>query len=159
VAIGFGFAGVLMILRPGFMVIPNAAWVVLASAIAYALSHTLTKKLSSQGSALSILFYMHIMQLPLALVCVAFDFSWPQGIIWIYVIITAVAAITAHYCMAKALTYGDAMLVMPMDFLRLPLIAVIGILLYGEAIDLWLIWGAGIMLLGNMFALKEKSSK
>lgn len=155
-AIGMGFVGVLIILRPGFIEIPYAAWVVLASAIAYALAHTLTKKISGSGSALSILFYMHVMQLPLALIFVAFDFSFPEGITWFYVIITAVAAMSAHYCMAKALSYGDAMLVMPMDFLRLPLIAFLGVVLYQESVDLWVIMGAAIMLLGNMISLSEK---
>lgn len=156
VAITLGFAGVLIILRPGFVTIPDAAWVVLVGAIAYALSHTLTKRLSAHASALSILFYMHIMQLPLALLLVCFDFAWPQGITWLYVVITALAAMAAHYCMAKALSYGDAMVVMPMDFLRLPLIALLGVLLYGEGVDIWLLVGACVMLVGNMLALKEK---
>lgn len=157
VAIIMGFAGVLLILRPGFVEVPNAAWVVLMGAVAYALSHTLTKKLSGQGSALLVIFYMHVMQLPLALVFVSFDFAWPEGINWLYVAITALAAMTAHFCMTKALSYGDAMIVMPMDFLRLPLIAIIGVILYGEGVDLWLLLGAGIMLAGNMLALREKT--
>lgn len=156
-AILFGFIGVLVILRPGFAIIVDAAWVVLFSAIAYALSHTLTKRLTGEVSVLSILFYMHIIQLPLALVLVLFDFAWPQGITWLYIGFTAIAAIAAHYCMAKALSYGDAMLVMPMDFLRLPLIGVLGVLLYNEAVDVWLLVGAGIMLLGNMLALKKEA--
>ena len=104
VAIIMGFAGVLLILRPGFVEVPNAAWVVLMGAVAYALSHTLTKKLSGQGSALLVIFYMHVMQLPLALVFVSFGFAWPEGINWLYVAITALAAMTAHFCMTKALS-------------------------------------------------------
>lgn len=156
VAIVMGFAGVLLILRPGFIEIPDAAWIVLVGAIAYALSHTLTKKLSGQGSALLVIFYMHVMQLPLALLFVSFDFAWPEGINWLYVAITAIAAMTAHFCMTKALSHGDAMIVMPMDFLRLPLIAIIGVILYSESIDMWLFIGASIMLAGNLLALKEK---
>lgn len=156
ISILFGFAGVLMILRPGFISVPDAVWIVLASAVAYGLSHTLTKKLTGQASALMVIFYMHVMQLPLALFLVSFDFDWPAGIIWLYVLMTAVAALMAHFCMTKALSYGDAMLVMPMDFLRLPLIALIGVILYNESIDLWLVMGAGIMLVGNIISLKEK---
>lgn len=156
IAIGLGFVGVLVILRPGLIAVPLAAWIVLVGAIAYALSHTITKRLSDKVSALSILFYMHVIQLPIALVLVCFDFAWPQGVIWFYVGITAVAALTAHFCIAKALSYSDAMLVMPMDFLRLPLIAVIGFLFYGEVVDIWLLIGAGVMLFGNVMTLKEK---
>lgn len=156
-ALMLGFSGVLLILRPGFAIIEYASWVVLFGAIAYALSHTLTKRLARKESALIILLYMHLIQLPLALILVLFDFSWPQGVIWLYVALTAVAALCAHYCMAKALSLSDAMVVMPMDFLRLPLIALIGYLFYQEQIDLWLVVGAGVMLLGNMLTLKESS--
>jgi drug/metabolite transporter (DMT)-like permease len=100
---------------------------------------------------------MHLIQLPLALLLVVFDFSWPQGIVWLYVVLTAVAAMSAHYCMAKALSFADAMVVMPMDILRLPLIALVGYLFYQEQVDLWLFVGALIMLLGNMLSLKESA--
>jgi drug/metabolite transporter (DMT)-like permease len=155
-SITMGFVGVLIILRPGLVDIESASWVVLASAIAYAMAHTLTKRLSGLDGALTILFYMHVMQLPLALLLVAFDFAWPQGDAWLWVILTAIAALSAHFCMAKALSLADAMIVMPMDFLRLPLIALVGYFLYQESIDLFLLLGAGVMLLGNMLALKEK---
>lgn len=156
VAIVSGFIGVLVILRPGFMVIEWASWVVLASAVAYALSHTLTKRLARFDSALVILFYMHILQLPMALTLVSLDFTWPQGTIWFYVFVTAVGALSAHFCMAKALSLADAMIVMPMDFLRLPLIALVGHFVYHEGVDIFLLIGAGVMLLGNMLALSEK---
>lgn len=155
-SITMGFVGVLIILRPGLVAIESASWVVLASAIAYAMAHTLTKRLAGIDGALTILFYMHVMQLPLALFLVAFDFSWPQGSAWLWVTLTAIAALTAHFCMAKALSLADAMIVMPMDFLRLPLIALAGYFLYQESIDVFLILGAGIMLLGNMLALRER---
>jgi drug/metabolite transporter (DMT)-like permease len=157
IALAFGFSGVLLILKPGYSVVEWASWVVLFSAIAYALTHTLTKRISGHDSALTILLYMHLIQLPLALLLVVFDFAWPQGIVWLYVVLTAVAAMSAHYCMAKALSYSDAMVVMPMDFLRLPLIALVGYLFYQEQIDLWLFAGALMMLLGNMLSLKESA--
>lgn len=158
IAIALGFMGVLIILRPGFVDIEFASWVVLAGAVAYALSHTLTKRLAGIDSALTILFYMHIMQLPMALFLVSFDFSWPEGVAWLWVLMTAMAALSAHFCMAKALSLADAMIVMPMDFLRLPLIALVGFFLYQESIDAFLLLGAAIMLLGNMLSLKEKPS-
>lgn len=157
VALVLGFAGVLLILRPGYTTIEWASWVVLFSAIFYSLSHTLTKRISGYDGALTILLYMHLIQLPLALLLVIFDFAWPQVIVWVYVVLTAIAAMSAHYCMAKALSYSDAMVVMPMDFLRLPLIALVGYLFYQEQIDLWLFVGAFMMLLGNMLSLKESA--
>jgi drug/metabolite transporter (DMT)-like permease len=156
ISITLGFIGVLIILRPGLVDIELASWIVLLGAVAYALTHTLTKRLTGIDGALTILFYMHVMQLPMALFLVAFDFAWPQGSVWLWVVLTAVAALSAHFCMAKALSLADAMIVMPMDFLRLPLIAVVGYFLYQESIDIFLLLGAGIMLLGNMLSLKEQ---
>ncbi|MGK0247721.1 MAG: drug/metabolite transporter (DMT)-like permease [Oleispira sp.] len=151
-----GFIGVLIILRPGMVDIESASWVVLLGAVAYALTHTLTKRLAGIDGTLTILFYMQVMQLPMALLLVVFDFAWPQGSVWLWVLLTAIAALSAHFCMAKALSLADAMIVMPMDFLRLPLIAVAGYVLYQESIDMFLLLGAVIMLLGNMLSLKEK---
>ena len=159
IALAMGFSGVLLILKPGYSIIEWASWVVLFSAVAYALAHTLTKRIAGYDSALTLLLYMHLIQLPFALLLVAFDFSWPQGVVWLYVALTAVAAMSAHYCMAKALSFADAMVVMPMDFLRLPLIALVGYLFYQEHVDLWLFAGALIMLLGNMLSLTESASK
>jgi drug/metabolite transporter (DMT)-like permease len=156
ISIILGFIGVLIILRPGVVDIELASWVVLLGAVAYALTHTLTKRLAGVDGALTILFYMHVMQLPMALFLVVFDFAWPQGNIWLWVLLTAVAALSAHFCMAKALSLADAMIVMPMDFLRLPLIAVAGYFFYQESIDIFLLLGAAIMLMGNMLSLKEK---
>ncbi|MEH6448920.1 MAG: DMT family transporter [Oleispira sp.] len=158
-SITLGFVGVLIILRPGLVAIEAASWVVLASAIAYAMAHTLTKRLAGIDGALTILFYMHIMQLPMAFFLVAFDFSWPQESAWLWVALTAIAALSAHFCMAKALSLADAMIVMPMDFLRLPLIALVGYFLYQESIDVFLLFGAAVMLLGNMLALREKPAR
>jgi drug/metabolite transporter (DMT)-like permease len=158
ISITLGFFGVLIILRPGFVDIEFASWIVLAGAVAYALSHTLTKRLSGLEGALTILFYMQVMQLPLGFFLVVFDFAWPQGITWMWVALTALAGLSAHFCMAKALSMADAMIVMPMDFLRLPLIAVVGYFLYQESIDIFLLCGAAVMLLGNMLSLGEKSS-
>lgn len=156
ISIVLGFIGVLIILRPGVVDIELASWVVLLGAVAYALTHTLTKRLAGVDGALTILFYMHVMQLPMAFFLVVFDFAWPQGNIWLWVLLTAVAALSAHFCMAKALSLADAMIVMPMDFLRLPLIAVAGYFFYQESIDIFLLLGAAIMLMGNMLSLKEK---
>ncbi len=158
-SIALGFIGVLIILRPGIISIPWASWVVLISAVAYALSHTLTKRLTHFDGVLTILFFMHILQLPMALLLVSFDFAWPQGDAWVFVLITAAAALSAHFCMAKALSYADATVVMPMDFLRLPFIALVGLFLYGEGVDWWLLLGAGVMLIGNRLALTEKLEK
>ena len=62
----------------------------------------------------------------------------------------------SHYCMAEAMRHADAMVVIPMDFLRVPLTAVVGWMLYAEAVDVWFALGAGLILTGNVLNLRPQ---
>ncbi|MBL4691638.1 MAG: DMT family transporter [Rhodospirillales bacterium] len=148
-AIVFGFTGALIILRPGIVPVDTATLVVLIAAFGFALSHTLTKKLSRTDSALSILFYMTLVQLPLGLVPSLFDWVTPSMAHAPWLLLVGVTALSAHFCMVRAFLHADALVVIPMDFLRLPLIALIGLMLYGEALDLWVLLGAAVIFGGN----------
>jgi drug/metabolite transporter (DMT)-like permease len=154
-AVAVGFIGVLVILRPGIAAVSPAALAVLASAAAYATSHVFTKRLSGTETPLTILFYMTIIQLPLALVPSLPDWVWPSAAMWPWVLVVALTALSAHYCLARAFRLADATVVVPMDFLRLPLIALLGLLLYGEALKIWVLLGAGIILLAAWLNLRS----
>jgi drug/metabolite transporter (DMT)-like permease len=149
-AIVLGIVGVLIILRPGLAVVHPAALAMLGGAVAYGLSHVLTKKLSGQDSSLCILFYMTLIQLPMGLLPAAFAWTTPTATHWPWLILVGVSGLTAHYCMVRALSLADAMLVVPMDFLRLPLIALVGYAFYGEHIDGYLAMGAGLIIAANL---------
>ncbi|MBY4677342.1 DMT family transporter [Marinobacterium arenosum] len=144
-----GFAGILIVLRPGIEVVSPAALAVLVGAIGFAGAYVLTKKLTASEPPLTILFYMCLLQLPMGLIPSLFDWqplAWHQ-LPWI--LLVGVTAMSAHYCIARAMQLADATLVIPLDFLRLPLIALIGFLLYGEPIDGWVLLGALVMVAGN----------
>jgi drug/metabolite transporter (DMT)-like permease len=66
---------------------------------------------------------------------------------------------SSHLCLARALVYAEATLIAPMDFLRVPLSALIGWLLYSEQIDIYVAIGAALILAGNMLNLKRKAPK
>ena len=149
-AIGLGIAGVLIILRPGLEVIHPAALAVLGAAACYALTFVLTRKLARTESALAILFYMTVIQLPLALVPAMAHWVTPAPGLWLWLLVVGATGLSAHYCHTRALRLADATAMAPMEFLRLPLIAVAGLLLYGEALD-WLVFaGAAVMVGGNL---------
>ena len=67
-----------------------------------------------------------------------------------------VAGLAAHFCMTKSLTLAPASVVMPVDFVRLPLIAVIGMLFYGEILDIYVLLGAVLILIANYLNLKQR---
>jgi drug/metabolite transporter (DMT)-like permease len=128
---------------------------VLAGALGYAISHVLTKRLSATQTPLVILFYMTAIQLPLGLVLALPGWVWPSTASWPWVAVVALTALSAHYCLARALHLADATVVVPLDYLRLPLIAVVGFIFYGEALDPWLLVGATIVFAATWLNLKS----
>ena len=153
IAVLLGIGGVLVILRPGAEVLHTAAVVMLGGAFAYGLSHTLTKRLAPANTPLCILFYMMAIQLPLGLVPAVFDWVTPGVTHWPWFLLVGLTGLSAHYCMVRALMLADASVVIPMDLLRLPLIALVGFVAYGETVDFYLAVGAGLILLGNALNL------
>ena len=150
VAIVLGMAGVLLIVRPGIEIIDAASFIVLAAALFYAVSHTVTKSLSSTDKPLTIVFYMCLIQLPIAWILALPGWIWPNNIEWLWLTIVGLTALTAHFCMTKAMQHAEVGTVVVLDFFRLPLIAIVGVMVYGETFDIALIAGGALMLLGNM---------
>lgn len=158
-ALLLGLLGVIVILRPGFIP-PNVAVVaVLASAICYAITHILTKSLVTKDSPLTILFYMTLVQLPMGLFAAWPTLVIPSPALWPWVVIVGLSALSAHFCLARALASADASVVLPVDFLRLPVVALVAAMLYGEDIDIWLFIGAAVMVGGNLYSLQVEGRK
>ncbi|QAA95377.1 EamA family transporter [Pollutimonas thiosulfatoxidans] len=148
-----GLTGVYLIVQPGSAMVHPASLAVLVGAMAFALAYTMTKKLSRTDTALCILFYMSVIQLPLGAVTAALDWRPIDPACWPLILVVGIVGLTAHYCMAKAMQVADATIVVPMDFLRLPLIAVIGTVFYAETVKPSLFIGAALILGGNLFSI------
>ncbi len=155
-AIILGIIGTVIILRPGLGIMTPVSLIVLSSAICYAFSHTLTKKITQFDSPITILFYMTLIQLPIGLYFSLDNWHTPTLSLIPWITIVGITALSGHYCMAKALTIAPATVVVPMDFLRLPLIAVVGYLFYSEFIDIFVLLGAIVMLTGNLINIKAE---
>lgn len=154
-SIVLGSVGVVVILQPGISIINGASFVVLGSAICYAVSHTVTKSLSASESVVSILFYMCLIQLPIGLSLSLFNWIWPVGLQWMWLLIIGLTALSAHYCMVNAMRYAEVSTIVTLDFLRLPLIAWVGVMLYSEPLEMALIVGGLLMLVANTVSLKK----
>jgi len=154
-----GIAGILIILRPGFAFIHPAALVMLGGSLAFASTMITTKSLSSTDAPIVVLFYMSVIQLPLGLLPAlphwvtptAADLPWIAGV--------GVAGYTAHYCMTRAFRLADATLVVPIDFLRLPLIAAVGAVFYNEPVQLVTMLGATVMFVGIYLSVSRESRR
>lgn len=153
-----GLAGVLVILRPGIATINPYAFLVLAAAFGYAITMITTKKLAMTESTFGIVFWMMVIQLPLSLLgsdpTVFLRLNQHQILPLIGL---GVAGLSSHYCLSNAFRAGDATLVVPLDFMRIPLIAVVGWAFYGEPLDIFVLLGALIIISGVLWNLRSES--
>lgn len=164
IAIGLGFAGILVILRPGSEMMQPASFVVIGSAICFAFTYVFTRGLAATESAFKIIFYMNLIQFPIGLVLSAPVWITPSMDMAPFIAILGIGGITSHYSVARAMAHADAAVVSPLDFLRLPLVAVIGYLLYQEPWNPYVLLGGAITFSGNLLnilseqrALKQKA--
>ena len=156
-SIVLGFIGVLVILRPGIEAFQLAAIGVLVASLGYAASNIATKKLIPVQSTIAILFWMNVMQIGMALPGI--EVLFPLRLAahqWIWAFGLAFGGTFAHYCLTNALRVADAIVVIPLDFLRIPLIAFVGWMFYGERLDLLVFAGAGIIVSGIVWNLRAE---
>nr|WP_074257627.1 DMT family transporter [Vannielia litorea] len=154
-----GFAGVLIVARPDFANLDPGLTAAAAAAVGFALTAVFTKILTRQASVLCILFYITTMQAVFGLICGFWDgeMAWPSSELLPFVGLIGVAGLTAHSCLTRALSLAPASIVMPMDFLRLPLLAFVGMAFYDESLDLWVVLGAALILAGNFINLRANA--
>ena len=153
-----GLAGVLVILRPGVEAFQPAALLVLTAAFGYAAQNIATKKLTMTESTFAIVFWMNVIQFGLGFVCAGPWFVSKIGIDQLPAIAgLGTAGLFAHFCLSNAFRAGDASIVVPLDFMRIPLIAVVGWWLYGEALDAFVFAGAGLIVAGIVWNLRSEA--
>src|SRR4051812_23382955 len=155
-----GFLGVLVILRPGIEAFQPAAIGVLVASLGYAASNIATKKLIPLQSTIAIIFWMNVMQIGMALPGI--DLAFPARLAshqWLWAFGLAFGGAFAHYCLTNALRVADAMVVIPLDFLRIPLIAFVGWMFYSERLDLLVFAGAGIIVSGIIWNLRAEMQR
>jgi drug/metabolite transporter (DMT)-like permease len=157
-AIAAGFLGVLIVMRPGLATFQPAALYPLAAAIFFAITTIGTKKLTATESTFAILFWMNVIQLPLNLAGSdpAFLLKLPQASL-LAVAGVCLAGLISHYCLTNAYRFGDALTVVPLDYLRLPLVALVAAILYREPLDPFVFLGAAVIIAGVTGNLWQES--
>ncbi len=149
-AILLGLIAVFIIVKPGDSVFNPSEIIVLIAAIFYALAYVANKSLLHTEQPLTIIFYMCLIQLPVALTFTVFNWTSPTLIQWSWLFLIGICALSAHYCIARAMLLSEVGIVVTLDFLRLPLIALVGVVFYAEDFHASILVGGAIMLLGNL---------
>ncbi|ANT52133.1 DMT family transporter [Mesorhizobium amorphae] len=156
-AIVLGLVGVVIIVRPGVGSVDPGHLVVLGAAVCFGISVVMVKSLTRTDSVVRIIFWMLIIQSVLGLIPALYVWRNPPVELWPWILLVAFTGMSSHFCMARALAHADATVISPMDFLRVPLSALIGWLLYQEQIDAFTAGGALLILLGNLLNLQRKA--
>ena len=159
VAILCGLAGVVLIVRPGVAGIGAGTVIALGAALGFAGSTLCVKALLRTDRVAAVVFHMTLIQLPLGLLPSLPVWTTPAPGDLPALIAMGVTGLTAHYSMGRALSLADASFVLPMDFLRLPVIALIGLVRYGEPIDGATVLGATLIVAGNYWSLRRETRR
>ena len=152
-----GFAGILVILRPGAAIVEPAAFAVLYSAVGFALTFVITRSMTTSEHPLTILFWMNLIQLPIGFALALPDWTVPSPSLWPWMAVAGATGFATHYCFARAYAYAAAAVVAPIDFVRLPLSIFLGYLVYAEAVDPFVLVGAVVIFFGNRLNLTSKA--
>ena len=158
-AAAMGFFGILVVARPDFSDVNPAIIAAVLCAVGFAGATLATKILTRTETITAILFWLTVLQAVFGVICAGYDgvMDIPRGSEWLWVFIIGVCGLCAHFCITTALQLAPATIVTPFEFLRLPLITFVGVVLYGEKLE-WLVFlGAFIVLLANIMNIRAET--
>ena len=146
-----GFVGILIVARPSPETMNIGVVTAAISAIFFALTIMFTRRLTRTETVPCILFWLTFLQAIMGVIAVAWDgqITWPTAQTVPWLVLIGIAGLVAHFCLTNALAIAPATVVVPIDFVRLPFIAVVGYLVYDETLDVWVFIGALVIFAGN----------
>jgi drug/metabolite transporter (DMT)-like permease len=140
--------------RPFNGIVSPGQLVALCASLGFAGSVIFVKSLTRTDKPIVIMFWMMAIQSVIGLVPGLMVWRWPSAHVLPWLLVFAFVGTYSHYCMARAMLHADATVVVPMDFLRVPLTALTGWLVYSEKVDAYVAAGAALILVGNLLNLK-----
>lgn len=152
-----GFAGALIILRPGFAEINLGMMMALGAAASFALSDAMVRKLSLTDSTALIVFYGYVMQVPFAIPLAVYDWVTPNFNEMLWLVALGLVSFAAQWSLSKAFVLAEASLVSPVLFLRLPFVSVIGYFFFAQSPDIWTWAGALLIFAGSLYAARREA--
>ena len=158
IAIIFGFFGVLIVLRPGVEALSPGALLAIGNAITIAITVLIVKKLTTTEKPITIVAYMALLQTPMALIPALFYWEWPNLITWIWLFCLAGAGTIGHLMYTKAIQLAEVSQLQPIDFVRLPIIAVFGYIVFAEQPSIWVWIGGAVIFLSTAYVTHREAT-
>ncbi len=157
-AAALGFLGILIVTRPGMASLNLGVAAGAGAAVCFAAVSIMTKRLTRGVSVIGILFWLTLMQFVFGLIGAGYDghITWPtaQTLPWLALI--GVCGVFAHLSLTSALSLAPAGFVVPIDFLRLPFIAVVGALFFAEPFDPFVLIGGTVIFAGILLNIRAQ---
>jgi len=158
VAAALGFVGVLIVAQPGVAPLGPGHAAGLLSALCFAMNLVYTRKIMAFDGVLCVLFWMTLSQGAMSLaLALPGGVPAPSAAVTPWLVVVGVTGLSAHYALTSALSHAPASIVAPMEFLRLPVVAVLGALVYGEPLHVAVFLGAALIVAGNLIGLRAES--
>lgn len=154
-AIVLGLFGVLIIVRPNATGVDKGQLIAFMASLGFGVSVVLVKAMTRTEPVIRIIFWMLAIQAAIGLAPAIHTWRPVPFDLWGWVLLVAFCGTFSHYCMTQAMRYADATIVVPMDFLRVPLSALVGWMIYSETLDIYIATGAALILAGNLLNLVD----
>ncbi len=152
-----GFAGVLVIVRPGFTQIGLGEILVIVSAMSWSVALLLIKTMSRTDSSWTITAYMNILLTPLTLPFALVVWTWPTLTQFLWLCAIATVGMLAQTALNQSLRHGELAVVMPFEFLRLVWASIIGVYVFGEPTSIWTWIGGGVIVASTSYIAYRES--
>ena len=155
VAVAVGFAGAMIIIRPGFADINLGAWLALASCATAAITFILVKTLTGRETPDTIAFFQPVFVMPIAAVAMLFVWEVPtwEDVGWCGVL--GFFAIMTHRTMNRAFAAVELSFLQPLEFIRLPIAAVLGWFAFGDPTDMWTWIGGTVIFAASIYGTRR----
>ena len=154
-----GFVGILIVARPESAPIGFATFAAAMCALMFAFTTISTKHLSKTESTTAILFWLTALQGLFGVICAGYDLdiALPTGVAALWAVLVGICGLIAHFCITTALKLAPATVVAPLEFARLPLVAVVAWVLYGEPLVAAIFIGAGLVFVANYLNIRAEN--
>jgi drug/metabolite transporter (DMT)-like permease len=156
-AVLVGFLGVIVIVRPGGDSFTFAALVALLAAAMSASVAISIKFLSRTEKPDAIVLFTTLIWVPMSFAPALFVWEWPQGIVWLWIILSGLFGTAGHMLWTRALKLADASLLTPISFIQVLIVGIYGYALFGEKVDQWTVLGAAIIFASNVYIARRET--
>lgn len=156
-----GFIGILIVVRPGFAVVGIGTITALLSSFGFAGSAIVTKRLTRDQGITCIMFWLSLTQAVFGFSMAGIDgqIAVPSPELLIGLFVIGASGLAAHFCLTSALSLAPASIVTPLDFARLPVIAIAAALIFAEAIDPFVLLGGAVIMAAIFVNLRSESRR